>query len=90
MPRTACLMFNEAAVAETPDFPSLRVTGTLLPDEPEHLGCALSQSVGSSPSMGDGKIINENRTDCPCPLSKGRDNLSLEFPSLIKLRNKCY
>lgn len=54
-------MFNEAAVAETPDFPSLRVTGTPLQDEPEHLGCALAQLVGFSHSMGDGKIINENR-----------------------------
>lgn len=52
------MMFNEAAIAETTDFPSLKVTGTLLEDEPACLGCALAQLVGLSHSMGDGKIIN--------------------------------
>lgn len=52
-------MFNEAAIAETPDFTSLKVTGTLLEDEPVCLGRALAQLVGFSHSMGDGKIINE-------------------------------
>lgn len=52
-------MFDEAATAETPDFPSLKVTKTLLEDEPTCLGCALAQLAGFSHSVGDGKIIDE-------------------------------